>query len=524
MLLFALSLCLDKLPLQCYCDFTTLPDRMSDYHPCCGQLFWPLSPVPFTVCLGLSSHGDDITPQSMRGFSVPAGKGVYIHPGTWHSGMFVSPQYAPITFLTRQGRVHSRVSCSWAAEFSSLLRVRLNVNGTGWQGGGQNSRALSHLAHYRKTTARLTAHLPYFLDTCTDVVFMVRPTNFRLNEQTVVNNHFQKNLLELSRSDITAAAQREFDVLVGLLRAAGISVISVSDNSTHDTPDAVFPNNWVSFHATGEIILYPMFAPNRRLERRADLISIMRQQLPEQQRGGKEQQQQWMKGECEQPSLNLQVQRIVDYTHHEAEGRFLEGTGSMVLDRVHRIAYCALSSRADESLFRQWCTDTGYRPCCFVATSGGGPPAAGQRRPIYHTNVMMALGTTFAVICLEVITDPTERACVCQCLQNSGKQLIEISEEQMHHFAGNMLQLRSRTAAASAAGADIGTEYAYHLVMSSAAYTSLTKQQVECIEQTHECNIIHCALPVIETCGGGSARCMLAEVFLPKGVPPSLLK
>lgn len=305
----------------------------------------------------------------------------------------------------------------------------------------------------------------------TNTILMVRPVNFRMNEQTAVNNYFQEDLA-LKQQEINAQAQAEFDRFVEVLRAKGINVIVVEDTPDPDTPDSIFPNNWVSFHADGTVGLYPMFAKNRRLERREDILARLEDE-------------------------GFRIEQVMDYTSAEEDELFLEGTGSILLDRVNKIAYCALSDRADEQLFIEFCEDFEYSPVIFTANQ----TVDGKRMPIYHTNVMMCLAETFSVICLDTIDDAKERKHVVTQLKKSGKEIIEITEAQMHHFAGNMLQLK---------GGD-GTPY---LVMSTAAYESLKPEQVKRIEE--HCEILHSSLHTIETCGGGSARCMMAEVFLPK--------
>lgn len=300
---------------------------------------------------------------------------------------------------------------------------------------------------------------------------MVRPFNFRMNEQTAINNYFQEEL-KIKNDDINTKAQHEFDALVEKLKKVGINVVVVNDDKLMDTPDSVFPNNWVSFHNNGDVAIYPMFAENRRLERREEVLFKLEEQ-------------------------GFKINNIIDYTSAEEEDIFLEGTGSIILDRVNRKAYCALSPRADEDLFIEFCEDFEYTPVIFTANQ----TVEGKRRPIYHTNVMMCIAESFTIICLDSIDDKKERKNVLKHLKSNGKEIISISETQMHNFAGNMLQLR-------------GQEDKRFLIMSGAAYTSLTKDQVAKIER--HCKIISSSLETIETCGGGSARCMMAEVFLPR--------
>lgn len=305
----------------------------------------------------------------------------------------------------------------------------------------------------------------------TNTILMIRPVAFRMNEQTAVNNYFQEEL-EITNTSINLKAQNEFDDFVEILRKRGVNVIVVDDKLETDTPDSIFPNNWVSFHENGTVVVYPMFAENRRRERREDIFDILEEN-------------------------GFRIDNIVDYTSAEEEGFFLEGTGSILKDRVNQKAYCALSERAHEELFIEFCEDFNSFPVIFTANQ----TVEGKRLPIYHTNVMMAMAETFAVICLDTIDDKKERKNVVDHLKQAKKEIITISEAQMHQFAGNMLQV-------------IGAQEKRFMVMSSAAYYSLRKDQINAIEK--HCEIIHSTLETIETCGGGSARCMMAEVFLPK--------
>ena len=305
----------------------------------------------------------------------------------------------------------------------------------------------------------------------TNTILMIRPVAFRMNEQTAVNNYFQEDLA-IQNQTINLRAQKEFDDFVKVLREHGVQVIVVDDRKETDTPDSIFPNNWVSFHQNGTAAVYPMFAENRRRERREDIFDTLEEQ-------------------------GFRIDNIVDYTSAEEEGIFLEGTGSILKDRVNQKAYCALSERAHEELFIEFCEDFDCFPVLFTANQ----TVNGERLPIYHTNVMMAMAESFAVICTDTIDDKKERKSVVEHLKKDEKEIITITEEQMHHFAGNMLQV-------------IGADDKRFMVMSSAAYQSLRKDQKEAI--TKHCGIIHSSLETIETCGGGSARCMMAEVFLPK--------
>ena len=303
----------------------------------------------------------------------------------------------------------------------------------------------------------------------TNTVLMVRPVRFRMNEQTVVNNYFQEEM-DLKNEEINRQAQQEFDTFVEKLRAVGVKVIVVDDVYEQNTPDSVFPNNWITFHQNGDIAIYPMFAENRRRERREDILD---------------------KVEAE----GFDIENVYDYTDAEKENIFLEGTGAMVLDRVNRKAYCALSPRADEDLFIEFCEDFEYTPVIFKAYQQVG----NEQLPIYHTNVMMALGVDFAVVCLDTITDKSERKNLLHHLKEDKKEVINITPEQMCQYAGNMLQVQGKNST--------------YLVMSDAAYNALTPQQIQTIEKHTQ--ILHSNLETIETCGGGSARCMMAEVFNP---------
>lgn len=301
---------------------------------------------------------------------------------------------------------------------------------------------------------------------------MIRPVAFRMNEQTAVNNYYQKVLDGLTPQTVNAKAQEEFDNFVKKLRLVGVNVIVVEDTLQPDTPDSIFPNNWISFHENGDVVLYPMFAENRRAERREDILDILEEQ-------------------------GFVINEIMDYTSAEEDNIFLEGTGSLLLDRENGKAYCALSPRADEELMIEFCEDFELSPVIFEAFQ----TVNGERKLIYHTNVMMCLGDTFAVICADCIDDKKERKMVLDSLKGDEKDIILITEDQVNNFAGNMLEVK-------------GNDGKRYLVMSSSAYHSLTKKQISQLEQ--HVTILHSSLDTIEACGGGSARCMMAEIFLPK--------
>ncbi|UTD16669.1 amidinotransferase [Tenacibaculum mesophilum] len=306
----------------------------------------------------------------------------------------------------------------------------------------------------------------------TNTILMVRPANFRMNEQTAVNNYYQQELSGMLPASINVKAQEEFDAFVEKLRAVGVSVVVTEDIKEPNTPDALFPNNWISFHENGDVAIYPMFAENRRLERREDVLEKLEEK-------------------------GFVIENVVDYSEAEEEGIFLEGTGSMILDRYNRKAYCALSPRADEELFIEFCEDFEYTPVIFTANQ----TVKGRREAIYHTNVMMCVAESFSVVCLDSIDDKKEKKNLLKHLKSDGKEVIAISEQQVTQFAGNMLQVK-------------GVNDERYLVMSSSAFKSLNPNQIKAIEK--HCKILHSSLETIETCGGGSARCMMAEVFLPK--------
>ena len=303
----------------------------------------------------------------------------------------------------------------------------------------------------------LTAHL-----------LMVRPHRFRKNEQTATNNFYQKALDGLSDEQITARAHNEFDHFVQVLRNHGIRVSVYQDPGIQDTPDALFPNNWVSFHREHQAIFYPMYAPNRRLERTVKIFEVLK-------------------------SDGVDMTLLADFSIYEKNHQFLEGTGSMVLDRQHKIAYAALSERTDPDLLVQFCDKMGYKPLAFNAYQTFGD----QRLPIYHTNVMMSIGPTFAMVCFDAIDDPTEVALLKQTLAETHKEVVILSEKQIEQFSGNALTLQGRTGPL--------------LIMSSSGYKALDDNQKAQLNK--HATLIHSPLPTIESCGGGSARCMMAEVF-----------
>jgi hypothetical protein len=312
----------------------------------------------------------------------------------------------------------------------------------------------------RKIMSQITKH-----------ILMIEPVAFRFNEETAVNNYYQKVLDGLTPEMTQAKALQEFNQFVDKLNASGVNVIVVKDDLETDTPDSIFPNNWVSFHNNGNIGIYPMCAVNRRTERREDILDIL------------------------VDDHGFHIDEIIDFSSFEDADVFLEGTGSMILDRENKICYAAISIRTDEQAVFQFCEQFDYKAVCFVANQ----TVENKRLPIYHTNVMMCVADNFVIICLDSIDDPEERELVLGSLARTNKEIIEIDESQKNRFAGNMLQL-------------MGDEPV--LVMSDSAYNALNKDQISAIEKN--CKILHSSLDTIEACGGGSARCMMAEIFLPK--------
>ena len=307
----------------------------------------------------------------------------------------------------------------------------------------------------------------------TNTILMIRPLAFNYNMQTAINNHYQNaNDFDSNSNQINLRAQTEFDNFVLKLRSFGVDVIVFQDDDKFDTPDSIFPNNWISFHSNGDISLYPMFAENRRNERREDVVKCIEKN-------------------------NYSISNVIDYSSAEESNIFLEGTGSIVLDRLNRKAYCAISERSNEDLLIEFCEDFEYTPVIFKAFQS----VKQIRELIYHTNVMMCVADNFVIICLDCIDDKKERNNVIAHLKEDGKEIIEISENQVNSFAGNMLQILDRNNNPL-------------LIMSESAYNVLTNPQKNTINK--HAKIVFSSLNTIETYGGGSARCMMAEVFLPK--------
>jgi hypothetical protein len=293
---------------------------------------------------------------------------------------------------------------------------------------------------------------------------MIRPVNFGYNAETAVNNAFQ---VKGSDDNVQTKAMNEFDAFVNVLRQNGVDVTVVDDTNEPHTPDSIFPNNWVSFHDDGSILLYPMYAVNRRAERKQHVLDTI----------GKK----------------FLIEKEIDLSRYEKENIFLEGTGSMVLDRENKIAYACLSPRTNEKVLADFCTQMGYTASLFHATDGNG-------QDIYHTNVMMCVADKYIVICLDSVKNKEENEKLKNTIHQTGKEIIDISLRQMNHFAGNMLQVENKQ----------GDKL---LVMSTQAFESLTDEQKKKLESFNK--IIHSSLTTIETNGGGSARCMMAEVHLP---------
>ncbi|MDF2431131.1 MAG: hypothetical protein JWP44_762 [Mucilaginibacter sp.] len=302
----------------------------------------------------------------------------------------------------------------------------------------------------------------------TSHILMIRPVNFGFNEETAGSNAFQNR--NADKNNVNEKAQGEFDNMVKLLCENGVDVTVIDDTPEPYTPDSIFPNNWVTFHTDGGIFLYPMQAENRRLERREDIIAKLEDRFV--------------------------VKHIIDLSRFEAEDKFLEGTGSMVLDRENKIAYACLSPRTDSEVLHLFCEQTGYKAITFEAVDERG-------KAIYHTNVLMCIGSRFAVICLDSIPNPHERIVVKESLTANKKEIIAISFDQMNRFAGNMLEVKNK------AGEVL-------IVMSQNAYNSLTQSQITTLQKFGK--LVYADINTIENNGGGSTRCMIAEVHLPSAI------
>jgi hypothetical protein len=312
---------------------------------------------------------------------------------------------------------------------------------------------------------RTLKNLKKMQEQITDTVLMIRPVNFGFNAETAASNAFQTNT---ESADTQTEALERFDAFVKLLKSRKVNVIVVEDTPNPFTPDSIFPNNWFSTHHSGKVILYPMEAANRRAERRMDIIESL--------------------------AKKHHVAETIDFTHYEADGKYLEGTGSLILDRIHKVAYACISSRTNLEVLTDWGKTMNYEICSFTSTDA-------NQKPVYHSNVMMCMGDDFAVICLDSISDLDERLRVKQTLEKYKKRIVEISLAQMNFFAGNMLLIKNK----------LNQKL---LVMSETAYKSLNKSQILVLEEYAD--LVHIELGIIETLGGGSARCMLAEIHLPR--------
>ena len=302
----------------------------------------------------------------------------------------------------------------------------------------------------------------------TNNIMMIEPVSFNYNTEAAINNYYQINNTALSKAEIQKKALKEFKEFVSLLRSKNINVIVFKDTENPKTPDSIFPNNWVSFHIDGEIVLYPMYAKNRRLERRNDIIQKLRD--------------------------DFIVTKINDFSYYENQELYLEGTGSMILDRKNKICYAAISDRTNKNIVNDFCNQLNFKPILFTSNQD----VRGKRLAIYHTNVMMCITTNFAIVCLDSIDCNEEKDRVIDILNETKKEIISISEEQTNKFAGNMLEVEGDKK---------------YLVMSKSAYSCLTENQIKKINKY--CEILYSDLSTIEDYGGGSARCMMAEIFLP---------
>jgi len=299
-------------------------------------------------------------------------------------------------------------------------------------------------------------------------ILMVRPANFGFNKETAKNNAFQNKGKQYSATDIQKKALREFKGVVKRLKEEKINIIIAKDSKRPKKPDAIFPNNWISTHHNGTLVTYPMYSPKRRKERSGAILKKLEKLFI--------------------------VKRHIQFEGYEIADMFLEGTGSMIFDRENKIAYACKSVRTHPVLFKHFCKTMGYKACLFRANDK-------SKNPIYHTNVMMSVGADFAVVCMDSISSKKERSRLKKQFKKTGKQAVEISYKQMVNFAGNMLQVENSK------GQSI-------LLMSTAAYRSLKKKQIKVLK--NKTKIVHCSIPIIEYFGGGSLRCMIAEVFLPK--------
>ena len=297
---------------------------------------------------------------------------------------------------------------------------------------------------------------------------MIRPSCFRRNSETATNNYFQNKILNINQDLILKNAILEFDKLVFKIKQCGIDVHVYQDDLKRDTPDSIYPNNWITFHSKKRIALYPMYAKNRRLERNEEVLKFLEQK-------------------------NIIINESIDYSNAEKKEYFLEGTGSMVLDRINKKSYCSISERTNERLVYEFCNDFQYMPIIFNSFQDH----QNNRKSIYHTNVMMCIAQNYSVICLDAIDNKDEREMVKKSLEDDNKEIITISENQLKLFAGNMIELKK--------------ENKSFLFMSQTAYNSLNENQLERLKSFSK--LIYSSVDTIEKCGGGSVRCMIAEIF-----------
>lgn len=298
----------------------------------------------------------------------------------------------------------------------------------------------------------------------TSHILMIRPVNFAFNAETATNNAFQ---VKNEEANVQGKALKEFDEFVNVLRENGVEVTVVDDTPEPNTPDSIFPNNWISFHGDGTVLLYPMYAPNRRAERKEHVLEMIDE--------------------------HYLVKQKIDLSYNEKANLFLEGTGSMVLDRDNKLVFACLSPRTDKKVLDEFCSKMNYEAVVFHSVDE-------SSQPIYHTNVMMCIADKYVVICLDSIRDREEKKKVVAAIQRTNKEIIEINYDQLNHFAGNMLQIENR-------------EGEKLVVMSTQAFTSLSREQVQKLNGYNR--IVHAPLNTIEVNGGGSARCMMAEIHLP---------
>jgi hypothetical protein len=300
----------------------------------------------------------------------------------------------------------------------------------------------------------------------TDTILMIRPAAFGHNEETASTNFFQSSTPELDQQELQQLALHEFDNMVELLKGHGINVLVINDTPAPAKPSAIFPNNWISTSPEGVVSVFPMYSINRRLEKRGDIVSLLAQKFV--------------------------VHDVQDWSEFEGEGKFLEGTGSMVIDHENKVIYSCYSPRTDVSVLEKFANANKYKAIIFFATDKNG-------QPVYHTNVVMTLADDFAILCVEAIEEEWELIAIRQLLDSSGHDVIRITKDQMHSFAGNMLQVKNNK----------GEKY---LIMSQTAFDSLDSDQKG--ELSSRCKLLPVSIPTIEQVEGGSVRCMMAEIFL----------